>query len=144
MKELKNLDDIDLFIFCEEMYAEFDQASLSALQRFGDMLNENGWKCCIVALTKANLFPLSMKGINDKKARIKELKETMKEEMQKRYFFQRGFCEISENIPFVPLGAKTEDADERENRAVKIRYRISSNSVSFSTKHNRFPFWSRL
>ena len=37
----------------------------------------------------------------------------IKEEMQKQYFSRRELLEISNKIPFVPVGCVTEDADER-------------------------------
>ena len=113
-QELKQLQDIDLFIFCQEMFSRFDQPSLTALENFGSMLNENGWACCIVALTKANVLPITMKSVKDKEGKIRELIAEVKTEMQKYYFFPRGLCEISEKILFVPVGAITKQTDERE------------------------------
>ena len=92
---------IDLFIYCQAMSSQFHFTSLIALQAFGSLLTKSGWERCIVALTRAN-FP-----------RLIMLPSEIKEEMQKRYFSQRGLLEISNKIPFVPVGRVTEDVDER-------------------------------
>ena len=61
---------IDLFIFCQEMFSRFDQRSLRALESFGFLLTKSGWERCIVALTKANVPPMSMLRVDDKKAKM--------------------------------------------------------------------------
>ena len=47
----------DLFILCHLMFERFDEASLASLKFFGDLLQLSDWNVCIVALTKANLYP---------------------------------------------------------------------------------------
>ena len=95
------------------MFSRFDQASLIALKTFGSLLTKSGWERCVVALTKANVPPMSMRNAADGKLKMTELTEDIKKQMQNHYFSQRGLLEISQKIPFVPVGCVTEDADER-------------------------------
>lgn len=107
----KSMRKVDLFIFCQLMFERFDEASLSILKNFGRLLGEDHWKISIVALTKADSLPLTLLQSKDCKGQMEGIVKTMKQDMQRMYFSEIGLEAISEDIPFVPVGCKTDEVD---------------------------------
>ena len=103
---------IDLLIFCQSMFERFDEASLTSLNFFGGLLSRSSWNVCIIALTKANLYPPTIEEARDPAEAMKAIQEAMKKEMQEKYFEPNGLLKESEKIPFVPVGYKTEKTNK--------------------------------
>ena len=90
------------------MFERFDEASLTSLNFFGGLLSRSSWNVCIIALTKANLYPPTVDEADNPANAMIAIQEAMKKEMQEKYFEPNGLLKESKEIPFVPVGYKTD------------------------------------